>query len=588
MIFGLLANTHKARFCLLEQYLPNGAAHPFAGTMLKHFNKLHTPLKSVHSYPSLADQRRRFINRGWSSVIARNLWDLWSDDCFLPIQQRVELNKVEAFDEWEEFALFASHYFLLMASKGPQAATSAPYFADKDEPQSQECIVPSESYLPLRPSMGSQMRCVYHTQAPRHRRYGAVSKIQEGMISHHGGQGTQGRLQSADVFAAEDVLPHDGVFQSLIAEARMCHTITNLSDYGRLLVGGRTSPDRALADCWYHGESMWNRVEDLPNPLYRHSACFVTNGSDFNGILIYGGRSLNSTVMNDWLLWQSKVGWKKLACIGGTLQPRFSASIAASLHTSGVLLGGMSADGTVFQEIWRWSLVTGGFDCYITVQNLSHNIDASPNLRYAIPRVGACAISLPMGLLLIGGISANCILPDNYDILLIQYNSEFPSKDNCIMQVFFLQPCDRENRPLLVGHSTISYAGSVIIVGGGAVCFSFGTFWNSGLWSVEFGAEAHQRSWCLIEQQASKSIASPTLVSDPSQNHRACYSSNLLPNVPRLRMKNSASFKRMISNLKPVIIEELEIGPCVQLWTSKYLKEAVDVERSVSTLRVDL
>jgi tRNA wybutosine-synthesizing protein 4 len=37
---------------------------------------------------------------------------------------------------------------------------------------------------------------------------------------------------------------------SSFPSSRMCHTITDIGDEGALLVGGRTSPDNALADCW--------------------------------------------------------------------------------------------------------------------------------------------------------------------------------------------------------------------------------------------------------------------------------------------------------------------------------------------------
>lgn len=39
-----------SRFVLLEQILPAGPNHPFAKTMLKHFNNLNTPLNSVLTY----------------------------------------------------------------------------------------------------------------------------------------------------------------------------------------------------------------------------------------------------------------------------------------------------------------------------------------------------------------------------------------------------------------------------------------------------------------------------------------------------------------------------------------------------------
>ena len=80
MINGQICNltvlTSTVRFCLLEQYLPDSAEHPFAQKMLQHFEKLQTPLKAIHVYPKLSDQERRFREAGWVSASARNLWDL--------------------------------------------------------------------------------------------------------------------------------------------------------------------------------------------------------------------------------------------------------------------------------------------------------------------------------------------------------------------------------------------------------------------------------------------------------------------------------------------------------------------------------
>src|SRR2546423_123299 len=112
-------------FCMLQQYLPEGADHPFAETMLKHFEKLNTPLRSVHEYPDIHSQTQRFFALGYEKVNARNLWRLWSDPLFLSPSQRLALDKTEPFDEWEEFALFASHYILVIAQVGVEVESRA-------------------------------------------------------------------------------------------------------------------------------------------------------------------------------------------------------------------------------------------------------------------------------------------------------------------------------------------------------------------------------------------------------------------------------------------------------------------------------
>ncbi|KAL9006664.1 MAG: hypothetical protein Q9180_009751 [Flavoplaca navasiana] len=45
---------------------------------------------------------------------------------------------------------------------------------------------------------------------------------------------------------------------------------------------------------------------------------------------------------------------------------------------------------------------------------------------------------------------------------------------------------DCGHRPLLVGHATCAAGNALVIAGGGAVCFSFGSQWNTTTWSLNF------------------------------------------------------------------------------------------------------
>lgn len=42
---------------------------------------------------------------------------MWNDPAIVSVDQRLALNNMEPFDEWEEFVLFGSHYFLLIANR---------------------------------------------------------------------------------------------------------------------------------------------------------------------------------------------------------------------------------------------------------------------------------------------------------------------------------------------------------------------------------------------------------------------------------------------------------------------------------------
>src|SRR5437868_4653194 len=83
--------------------------------MMAHFDKLQTPLRAVEKYSSTTDQLERFRRLGWPYISVCNLWKLWSSSHFASVSERKELDRIEPFDEWEEFALFGCHYFLLVA-----------------------------------------------------------------------------------------------------------------------------------------------------------------------------------------------------------------------------------------------------------------------------------------------------------------------------------------------------------------------------------------------------------------------------------------------------------------------------------------
>ena len=143
----------------MEQILPHGPDHPFAKTMLSHFDKLKTPPKSVGQYPTLESQRHRFQSRGWRHVDIWDLWEAWSSDYFLSSAERVALDQVEPFDEWEEFMLFARHYFIIHA-----AATQV------DDEHSSQATAPAAN--PGYAAADVEVTC-HQVNAPR-RRFGDV------------------------------------------------------------------------------------------------------------------------------------------------------------------------------------------------------------------------------------------------------------------------------------------------------------------------------------------------------------------------------------------------------------------------------
>lgn len=320
---------------------------------MAHFKKLQTPLGAVERYPTTAAQHQRFETLGWSNISARNLWQLWSSPKFLSSGDRSSLDAIEPFDEWEEFALFGCHYILLTAdnlSSSPQTK-------------------PGQLSPPTNSSLAIEM--VYSENPNTHgcRRFAAGLLLRspvgsDGNVGNFAGMGITSRQASCDVYSKETRNQSFDFFASGIPPSRMCFTITDLGDVGALLVGGRTSPDTALADCWiYHRwPRIWERVDDLPQPRYRHGAVNLGDGS----VLISPGRSDSRTIGSSFFLWNRRFGWKR--CGNGTSEiPQAtygstftvfanSAAPQNSVLGCGLISGGLAADGVVSQEIWEWEL----------------------------------------------------------------------------------------------------------------------------------------------------------------------------------------------------------------------------------------
>jgi tRNA wybutosine-synthesizing protein 4 len=333
--------------------------------MLAHFDKLQTPIHAANKYPTTTAQEERFRTAGWTNVWARNLWELWSSANFLTSDERASLDKIEPFDEWEEFALFAGHYFLLVASNDVPC---------KDCPYPRTMRY-EETYTRIENSVTAEMSYAEYEKAGGRRRFAAPlllrgSNRQQDLVGNFAGMGLNTRLNSCDVYkptsfsdqALHKVSSTDG------PQARMCHTITDLGEAGSLLVGGRTSPDNGLADCWlYHKwTNTWERIDDLPMPRYRHSAVVIGN----NSVLVAGGKSDSRSILTDFIIWTRRSGWVKCSQVpthGGITGDEQPAAFGAILTTmgsddtrknkfTGLFAGGLSQDGCISQETWFWRL----------------------------------------------------------------------------------------------------------------------------------------------------------------------------------------------------------------------------------------
>ncbi len=347
-MLGALLTVTKAEFVLLEQILPDGENHPFASTMLSHFHKLNTQLKSVKTYPTVAHQHTRFSSRGWDSVKVWTLWQAWADETFLSASERRALGDIEQFDEWEELALFASHYCVVHARTGSDVAVaSAP-------------SLPSANGAPVQPLALQFDAC---SGIKGQRRFAAAMRLPEDgtrqSVVNVLGLGTKARLQSCDVFSpgiGDNELAASFTIQEGGPTARMCHSLTDLGNNGVLLAGGRGSPSSPLKDCWLFDRSLnaWTQTHDLTTPLYRHS---VTALGDSGLALLVGGRG-ETEAFGGCLVYHPEKGWVDCEIVGDKPAAVYGAVLTCGGKGTaglfrGIYVGGL-ADGLMSDQILQW------------------------------------------------------------------------------------------------------------------------------------------------------------------------------------------------------------------------------------------
>ncbi|KAL3464240.1 hypothetical protein BJX64DRAFT_255277 [Aspergillus heterothallicus] len=565
--------SNDSEFCMLEQFLPDGPDHPLASTVLKHYSKLGSPLHSVHEYPTLIDQERRFKDAGWKYAHARSLWDLWSDDTFVNISLRTSLDAIEQFDEWEEFALFESHYFLLYAStkQGSTRYTtsSGGRLTDKS---AHFKIIPN-----CNPPTGQ-------------RRFGALIPGSDTVVGYHSGMGRQRRVVDTDLYTSSKgatgvklaVPPRE-------VSARMCHSITSINDGGDcLLVGGRTSPSAALQDCWVRKDNVWREGSPLPAPRFRHSATRVTLSS--NGVMVYGGKSSDGTILDTWLLWlDNGKGWQTLEAQGQIAMPkaRFGACLGNLDGICGVLFGGIGADGTILEDFWTWRIRqrTDG-SSYMQLKDQTEAIrNLSTTLEY-LARFGATINATSWGLVIAGGIIPRRVLPSNYELLLLEAKDLLTCIENDaaigtpVLSTIGLGADFSGSRPLLIGHtSSVMTSSELLLLGGGTVCFPFGAFWTEGTWILTSADSPSENTWKLVREsiQPANSVDKK-----PKQHSRKGFKSTTkVTSIAHVQLQTPAQFLQVLAEGQPVVIKGCDIGPCTELWTKDYLVKAVGADRKV-------
>ncbi|EEB10512.1 leucine carboxyl methyltransferase, putative [Pediculus humanus corporis] len=451
-------------FINYEQIHPNDG---FGTIMLKHFDKLQSSLFSVKKYPDCDSHYLRYKNLGFQNNVSLSEWDAFM---FLTTEnERQNAYSKEIFDEFEEFHNKCVHYVVGIAGnqKSSEWIDSLPFYSLKQFKDDRKRLI--LNYLE------SNIELFRHSSF----------KLNKGKYIYLVG-GSKSKKRNSDVFRIDlsnnlnseiiNVITNnikvqlDRVYGSLtnfrLKESNFC-----------CMYGGRTSPSvianngslvlfEILNDSF-----ILKLIIPLENitPLYRSSLISCTLNDNQVECLIFGGRSGDINVssadliklnfsLNDKnnldysykVLKKTNENWP--CC-------RMSQSMACWERNKSVLMScGMKINSKWDCTEEKWEQV-----------NIKGNV---------LPRYGHTSHIINDELFLIGGV--NTLTGLQPGISKINLNN--------LTAIEYSLEARGPHPVLFFNHSTEvieeKNVKKILILGGGGNCFSFGTYLNQGIYSI--------------------------------------------------------------------------------------------------------
>ncbi|XP_066170349.1 tRNA wybutosine-synthesizing protein 4 isoform X1 [Sylvia atricapilla] len=460
----------QACFLLYEQVHPEDA---FGRVMQQHFRQLNTALHSLAQYPDCEAQQRRFLGKGWTECSVMDMNEFFT--CCIPEDEQQRVQTLEPFDEYEEWHLKCSHYFVLAASKGMEPPWT-PLLPSVTVPR---CAGP----VGVAGSVPAAV-CARLSGIPGLRRYGHHSVlIKPNVILTTGGFGEEDgqhcRMRNFHVLRKqagywEAVCVTQSIPDKRWGE-RLYHTVSCLSDTLALVVGGRTSPSSAgLGMLWLKFPTTCNASgpDDVAVELvslqpaaeaallrWRHSTTEMTfKGEQY--LFVYGGRSALEPVLGDWIfLHTPELSYTAIAVEGPVPESRHSHS-ACSWKGGVLIAGGLGAAEQPLGSVFFLREVDHGFRWEM--------IETHPPL---VPRYSHTAHVHEGKLLLVGGVWFHASSVPGVTVIDLMTGL-------CLDYVINVEHLEW---PLMLhNHSSIFLPNEkeLLVIGGGGNCFSFGTHLN--------------------------------------------------------------------------------------------------------------
>lgn len=200
----------------------------------------------------------------------------------------------------------------------------------------------------------------------------------------------------------------------------------------------------------------------------------------------------------------------------------------------------------------------------------------------ALSVFGAACVSLPDQTIICGGTRHDGAVLGQAITSIQVTNDEYKATE------WQLNNASQIEIPFMVGASIVPREEDLLVLGGGATCFSMGTFWETGLYSVKLPEHLTVREGSAKLDNSVTFLESHRVVGAPgdakSQDGSQPHQKNDVPitTIPRVKADSSADFENHLKNGKPVIVEGLNLGGCVEKWSPEYMVDAVGADKEVT------
>ncbi|EEB06220.2 leucine carboxyl methyltransferase [Schizosaccharomyces japonicus yFS275] len=469
-----------AHACFLEQILPV-AHHPFADKMLAHFARMGSPLHSPARYPTLPLLTRRWTDAGWADVQVLDLAAAY--DTLIPEAYKAQLAHVELFDEWHELSLFLQHYALQLASTTAlagrrSAAPPGPLIDRSPTPPAPHTVVLRRRECAKQLDLRAHASCVYEAADGNTR------------ILSVGGYGASNvRNGNAFVFSSADPSAPPHVLAAP-PPPRVCLCAVPLEPRTCLVFGGRTTPAKALDDCYLLCGDEWTELPRLPHPSFHGCAVPVKAADGEWYVVVQAGKPSGG-----FFLWTLRTrAWSLLRCTAPELEALWGTSMHYS-HTlrRGLLIGGRTlTDDPAYAGVWEWTLrpttTAASGSCPFVLHATRWELPSTA-VRL-VSRIGARTSVLGVKSddtrpLFVGGTQHDHPLSPDELFVLIDMQRRTVERVSARMDAGEKVEDEFPSWPLLVDFQAVSVSpNKLLLLGGGCNAFSFGSLFNNGLVEV--------------------------------------------------------------------------------------------------------